>query len=84
MVLNAVKVRHADITLCLLYIYIYMSSAHNLCKQIGPRTGPTKCQLFIGPDLNPICLTLRTVFLIEFFKIIDFEKKSADKISQGK
>ena len=58
-----------------IYIYIYMSSAHNLCKQIGLRTGPTKCQSFIGPDLNPICLTLRMIFLIEFFKIIDFEKK---------
>ena len=30
-----------------------MLSADNLCKQFGPRSGPTKCQ----PDLDPNCLT---------------------------
>ena len=37
------------LTLCLL-----VSSTDNLCKQIGPRSGPTKCRL----DLDPNCLTL--------------------------
>ena len=50
-----------------------MSSADNLCKQFGPRLGPTKA----GHDLVPNCLTLM-VFLKDFFKNVDFEKKSAD------
>ena len=35
------------LTLCLL------SSADYLCKQFGPRSGPTN----VGPDLDPNCLT---------------------------
>ena len=31
------------------------SSADNLCKQFGPRSGPTQN---VGPDLDPNCLTL--------------------------
>ena len=30
------------------------SSADDLCKQVGPISGPT----FVGPDLDPNCLTL--------------------------
>ena len=43
-----------------------MSSADNLCKQIGTISGPTKCL----PDLDPICLTQK-----DFFEL--FGKKSA-------
>ena len=37
------------LTICLLG-----SSADDLSKQFGPRSGPTKCQ----PDLDPNCLTI--------------------------
>ena len=33
---------------------VLVSSADNLCKQFGPRSGPTN----VGPDLDPNCLTL--------------------------
>ena len=46
-------------TLCLL-----VSSAHNLCKQIGPRSGPTKRRAFSGSNL----FDTQMVFLKEFFE----------------
>ena len=58
---------YANLTHCLL-----VSSAHNLCKQIGPRSGQTN----VRPARDPICLTLR--FLKEFFEKVKFEKKIAD------
>ena len=36
-----------------LTFYLLVSSADNLCKQIGPRLGLTRC----GPDLDQNCLT---------------------------
>ena len=51
-----------------------MSSADNLGKQFGPRSGPTKCQALSGSKLFDTLM----VFLKEFFKKVDFEKKSAD------
>ena len=33
---------------------LLIPSADNLCKQFGPRSGPTN----VGPDLGPNCLTL--------------------------
>ena len=46
-----------------------------LCKQFGPRSGPTEYRHSVGPDLDPNHLTLSLiVFLIEFFENVDFEK----------
>ena len=45
-----------------------LSSADNLCKRFGPRSGSTD----IGPDLDPTCLC-RTQFL----KKLILKKKSA-------
>ena len=39
---------------------IDLSSADNLCKQFGPRSGPTSRRASrrdVGPDLDPNCLT---------------------------
>ena len=47
-----------------------VSSAGNLCKQFGSRSGPTKCRARSGSKLFG---TLK-VFLKEFFEIFDFEK----------
>ena len=51
-----------------------MSSADNFCEQFGPRSGPTKCRAWSGSNLFDTLM----VFLKEFFKKLDFEKKSAD------
>ena len=51
---------------------LLVSSANNLCKQIGPRSGPTICRAWSGSNL----FDLQMVFLKEFFKKIDFEKNS--------
>ena len=53
------------LTLCLL-----VSSADNLGKQFGPRSGPTKRRAWSGS----ICLTLRSYSWKNFSKINDFEK----------
>ena len=47
-------------------------SAHNLCKQIGPRAGLTKCWAWSGSNL----FDTQMVFLKEFFEKVDFEKIS--------
>ena len=61
-----------------------MLSADYICKQFGPRPGPTKWKMLsVGPDLDPSCLTL-IVFLKQFFKKSDFEKKSADDRKHAK
>ena len=52
------------LTLCL-----QVSSADSLCKQFGPRSGPTKCRAWSGSKLFDTLM----VFLI-FFKKDDFEK----------
>ena len=49
-----------------------MSSADNLGKHFGPRSGPTKCQALSGSKLFDTLM----VFLKEFFKKVDFEKKN--------
>ena len=59
-----------SLTLCLL-----VSSADNLCKQFGTRSGLTKCRAWSGSKLFD---SLVLVFLEEFFEKVDFEKKSAD------
>ena len=51
-----------------------MSSAGNLCKQIGPRSGPTFCRARSGSKV----FDTQMVFLKEFFVKVNFEKKSAD------
>ena len=48
-----------------------MSSADNLGKQFGPRSGATKCQALSGSKLFDTLM----VFLKQFFKKVDFEKK---------
>ena len=57
--------RYELLTLCLL-----VSPADNLCKQFGPRSGPTKCQAWSGYKLFDTLMVL----LKEFFENVDFEK----------
>ena len=51
-----------------------MSFVDKLCKQFGPRSGPTKRRAWSGSKL----IDTQLVFLKEFFEKVDFEKKSAD------
>ena len=57
-------------------------SADNLCKQFGPRSGPTEdqAQQNVGPYLDQNCLTLM-VFLTEFFRKVYCEKNQTTKKS---
>ena len=57
------------LNLCLL-----MSFADNLCKQFGPRSGPTESRACSGSNVFATLM----VFLKEFFKNVNFHKKSAD------
>ena len=58
-----------------LTLYPLVSSADNLCKQFGPRSGPTEHWARSGSKLFDTLM----VFLKEFFEKIDFGKKiSAD------
>ena len=54
-----------------------LSSADNLCKQFGPRSGPTKCWAISGSKLfdTPIA------FLKDLFKKLIL-KKSADGVKK--
>ena len=54
-----------------LTLYLLVWSADNLCKQFVPRSGPTKSLAWSGSKL----LETLIVFLKEFFKKVDFEKK---------
>ena len=56
-----------------------MVSADNLCKQFGPRSGPTKCRVLSGSKLFDTLM----VFLIEFFEKVDFEKNKQMTIKHG-
>ena len=47
-----------------------MSSADNLSKQFGPRSGPTKRRTWSGSKLFDLLI----IFLIEYFEKVDFEK----------
>ena len=47
-----------------------LSSAENICKQFGPRSGPTECRSRSGSKLVD---TMR-VFLEEYFEKVNFEK----------
>ena len=51
-----------------------LSSADIHRRQFGPRSGPTECRSWSGSRL----LDTLMVFLKEFFKKVNFEKKSAD------
>ena len=53
-----------------LTLYLPLSSANNLCKQIGPRSGPTKCRAWSGSNL----FDTQMVFLKEFLEKVNFEK----------
>ena len=53
-----------------LTLYLLVSSADNLCKQFGPRSGGTKCWAWSGSNL----LDTEMVFLKEFFEKFEFEK----------
>ena len=63
---------------CVLYstVLLLMSSADNLCKQFGPRSGVTKCH-FVGPWSESRLFDTKCYSngIPEEF----FEKKSADK-----
>ena len=59
--------KNTILTLCLL-----VSSADSLCKQFGPRSGPTKCPAWSGSKLNGTLM----VILKEFFEKVDSEKIS--------
>ena len=68
----------------LLTLYLLVSSADNLCKQFGPRSGPIKRRASSGSNL----FDTHMVFLKEFFEKVDFETnqqtaKKARNISQG-
>ena len=52
---------------------IFLPNSVVCCNQFGTRSGPTKCQQNVRPDLDPNCLTLM-VFLKDFFEKVDFEK----------
>ena len=66
---------HTSLTHCL-----PETSADDLCKQFGPRSGPTKRRARSVSKLFDNLI----VFLKEFFEKVDFEKKSADdKILQN-
>ena len=54
------------LNLTLSRIVVTLLSADNLCKQFGPRSGPTKL------------LDTLMVFLKDFFEKVDFKEKSAD------
>ena len=56
-----------------LTLSLLILSADNICKQLGPRSGPTLCR----PDLDLNCLTL--LFLKDFFENVHFEKISRTK-----
>ena len=60
------KKGYSPLTLCVL-----MSSAGIISKQVGSRTGPTKCRACSRSKLFDTLM----VFLKEFFKKIDFEIK---------
>ena len=49
---------------------LLVSSADNLCKQFGPRSGLTNCQAWSGSKLFDILM----LFLKEFFEKSNFEK----------
>ena len=49
----------------------------NLCKQFGPRLGPTQHQALSGSKLFNTLI----VFQEEFFEKVDFEKSEDDKKS---
>ena len=56
------------------HLSLLVLSAHNLCKQFGPRSGWTMSQI-------SMCIWSRSklmVFLKGFFQKVNFEKKSAD------
>ena len=53
-----------------------LSSADNLCKQFGPRSGPTECRSRFGS--KPF--DTLTVFLKEFFEKVNLEKSQHEKI----
>ena len=50
---------------------LLVSSADNLCRQFGSRSGPTIRLAWSGPKLFDTMM----VFSKEFFEIADFEKK---------
>ena len=52
-------------TLCLL-----VPSVDNICKQFGPRSGPTKCRAWPGSKLFDTLM----VFLKEFYEKVEIEK----------
>ena len=67
-----------------LNLYLLVSTADNLCKQFGPRSGPTNRRACSWSKL----LDFLMVFLKEFFNIVDFEvsrqQKNVKKISGDK
>ena len=67
------------VTSLLLTLCLQVSSADNIGKQFGPRSGPTNCQALSGSNLFDILM----VFLKEFFQKVYFEKKKSadDKIA---
>ena len=61
-----------NLTLCL-----QGSFGDNLCKQFGPKSGPTKCLAWYGSKLFGTLM----VFLKNFLKKVDFEKSVDNKKS---
>ena len=55
-----------------------VSYVDNLCKQSGPRSGPTKSQAWSGSKLFDTLI----VSLKEFFEKVDFEKSQQTTIKE--
>ena len=56
------------------------TDADNLCQQFGPRSGPTECPAWSGPNLFGTLM----IFLKEIFENNNFETRSADDKKAGK
>ena len=62
------------------WIFTCLLSADNLCKQIGPRSGLTKCGTSSGYEL--FCTLV--VFLKDFFEKVNFEKNNNSRRQKNK
>ena len=68
----------------ILTLFLLVAPADNFCKQLGPRSGPTKCRALSWSKLFDTLM----VFLKESFEKVDFEKnqqttKKHEKLPRG-
>ena len=55
-----------------------MSSADNLCNELGPRSGPTECRSCSGSKLFDTDDIPK-----EFFEKVDFKERKKEKVPSG-